>query len=498
MVDAAKVSFMNDKGPLDIGVEEAGRLLALASDLAVRHAATVADGPVAPAAPGTEEITRWLAGYDFEHARAADQVLPDVMDQLRRHTVHTTHPRYAGLFNPTPTWWGVAGDLLTAAVNPQLAAYSHAPAAVEIEQHVLRRFGARLGLPPSSGGSFTVGGAEANLTATAVALTRAFPGYGDTGVRGLAGDPVMYASAESHLAWLKIAQLTGIGRPAVRLVPVDEDLRLDVEQLIRLIDTDRRAGRSPFMLIGTAGTTGGGVIDPLTELADLARREGLHFHVDAAWAGAVALSDELRPLLAGIERADSVTVDAHKWLSAPMGAGMFLTPHTDALLETFQATTTYMPPTAIGTADPYQSSLQWSRRFTGLKVFLSLAVAGRQAHAEQIERDVRLGDLLADRLADHGWQRINRTPLPVVCVVDPAADGAGAGPSAEWHGGVVDRLVGSGEAWLSLVRLAGRPAIRLCVTSHRTGVADLDRIIAALAKARPTGSVQPALSKARR
>ncbi|MEO3765039.1 pyridoxal-dependent decarboxylase [Streptomyces sp. B5E4] len=133
--------------------------------------------------------------------------------------------------------------------------------------------------------------------------------------------PVLYASAESRLAWLKIAHTTGLGRRAVRLVPVDAAGRPDAARMRELHDADIAAGRLPFLLVGTAGTTGGGTVDPLPRPADLAAGRSLHFHVDAAWASAVALSDRLRPLLAGVERADRVTVDPHKWLSAPMGAG---------------------------------------------------------------------------------------------------------------------------------------------------------------------------------
>ncbi|MEV2269405.1 pyridoxal phosphate-dependent decarboxylase family protein [Nonomuraea africana] len=475
---------MNEAGPLDVGEEEGARLLTAAVDLVVRHAKEVAEGPVAPAEPGTAWLREWLASQDFEAARSPEDALPEVMAALRRWGVHTTHPRYFGLFNPTPTWWGVAGELLAAGVNPQLAAYSHAPAAVEMERHVLRFMAGRLGLPAGAEGSFTVGGAEANLTAVIVALTRRFPAYPRSGLAGLPRRPVLYASAESHLAWLKIAHMTGLGRDAVRLVPADAAHRMDTERLREMREADLAAGLEPFLLVGTAGTTAGGALDPLPELAALAAEWGAHFHVDAAWAGAVALSDRLRPLLTGVELADSVTVDAHKWLSAPMGAGMFLTPHAAALAESFRATTSYMPAETEDAPDPYATSVQWSRRFAGLKVFLALAVAGRPAHAAQLERDVRLGERLARRLTEEGWLRINDTPLPVVCVTAPEAETAGPERSAAWHAAVAEHVVRSGQAWLSTVRLGGRPALRLCVTSHRTGVADLEAVVSALGDAR--------------
>ncbi|WP_344288850.1 pyridoxal phosphate-dependent decarboxylase family protein [Streptomyces synnematoformans] len=480
-------------GPLDVGAEAGAGLITEAVRLVVEHAKTVADGPVAPAEPGTDRIRDWLAAHDFAGPRPAGELLQEVTAALRRWGVHTTHPRYLGLFVPTPTWWGVAGELLAAGVNPQLAAYEHAPAAVEIERHVLRFLAARLGLPPAADGSFTTGGAEANLTAVVVALTRRFPAYPDDGLAALPGPPVLYASAESHLAWLKIAHTTGLGRRAVRLVPVDSAGRLDLVRLRELHDDDVAAGRVPFLLAGTAGTTAGGAVDPLPELARLAATWGLHFHVDAAWAGAVALSDRLRPLLDGVEHADSVTVDAHKWLSAPMGAGVFLTRHPDALADSFRVSTSYMPPDSDTTPDPYSTSVQWSRRFTGLKVFLALAAAGRDAFARQVERDTQLGTLLARRLTEDGWQRVNDTPLPVVCVADPQAEAGGPQHSAEWHAAVAAHVVRSGRAWVSRTRLNGRPAIRRCLTSHRTGPDDIEAVVAALSHARtatPYAAVQ--------
>ncbi|XRQ10399.1 pyridoxal phosphate-dependent decarboxylase family protein [Actinomadura welshii] len=426
-------------------------------------------------------LRKAIGAYDFDRPADPGAVLDEVAGLLRAATVHTTHPRYFGLFNPTPTLMGVVGEAVAAAFNPQLAAWSHAPAAAEIEAHLLRFLGGRLGYPPgTSTGSFTSGGAEANMTAVLLALTRTRPRYGAEGLRALEGRPVMYASAESHLAWLKIAHATGIGRDAVRLVPTD-GLRLDVGRLAGLVAADRANGDLPFLVVATAGTTSAGVIDPLHELADLCGDLGLRLHADAAYGGAAALSDRLRPALAGIERADSITVDAHKWLSVPMGAGALLTTDAAGLAETFRVTTSYMPAGVPDTVDPYTSSQQWSRRFTGLKLFLSLAVAGRSGYAEQLDRDADLAGELRRKLAADGWDIVNETPLPVVCFADP-----GNG-TWEHHEALARRVAGSGRAWISPVALGGRAALRACVISHRTASADLDELIRSANDARNSG-----------
>ncbi len=457
------------------------RLVARVAAALEEHTERLASLPVAPAVV-PDEVRAHLAGYDFAKPLGAEAVLDDVVTALGRWTVHTTSPRYFGLYNPTPSFYGVLADALVAGFNPQLAAWSHAPFAVEVETHLLRYLGSRLGLPAQEvAGSFTTGGAEANLTGVLLALTRTFPEYGNQGLRALTAQPVFYASAESHLAWLKIAHTVGLGRDAVRLVPVRPDLRVDVDALAAIIAEDRAGGLRPFLVVATAGTTSAGVIDPLPELADLCAAEGLRLHVDAAWAGAVALSDRLRPVLAGIERADSITLDAHKWLSVPMGAGMFLCADSADLRETFRVSTSYMPSSIAEAADPYVTSVQWSRRFTGLKLFLALAVLGRGGYANQIERDTALGEQLRADLVARGWQLANDTPLPVVCFTDPDADPANA---AAHHDALAAQVVGSGQAWISPTRLNGKPVLRACITSYRTDSGDLHILLDTLDQAR--------------
>lgn len=466
-------------GGVAMSAESALRLLHGVVDQVVEEWRLRPGQAVTPTEADAGRIRAWLDRYPLAEPGSLDEIVPDLLGALRRWTVHTDHPRYFGLFNPTATWPGVAGELIAAAVNPQLAAWSHAPLAVEAEQRCVDLLASRLGLPGTAGGHLTSGGAEANLTAVLTALTAAFPGYATGGLRGLKAQPVFYASTESHLAWLKIAHATGLGRDACRLVPADAAGRLDPGALGSQIRADRRAGYAPFLIIATAGTTGAGVVDPLPQIMDLAAAERLRTHVDAAWGGAVCLSDNLRPALDGIERADTITMDAHKWLSVPMGAGMFFTRDRSELPSTFTVSTSYMPGQVADTADPYTTSAQWSRRFAGLKLWLSLAAYGITGYGQQIERDVALGQLLRQQLSDSGWQIINDTPLPVVCVTHHRAP-ADAEQSWRWHASLAEQVTSSGEAWISPVRVAGRPALRACVTSWRTQPEDIARLREAL------------------
>ena len=448
------------------------------------YASNVADLPVSPPAEPLA-VRAKLDELDFSRPLAAAAAVEWTVEQLRRFQVHTPHPRYFGLFNPAPTTMGIAADTLVAGFNPQLAAWSHNPFAAEVERTLVQAFGERFGwLRSETEGTFASGGAEANHTALLVALGEAFPEFSTAGLRAIAGQPVLYTSAEGHHSVLKAARLAGLGTAAVREIAVDDSLRLDVDALERAITADRSAGDRPFLVVATAGTTNAGVVDRLQQIADVAARQALWFHVDAAWGGAAALVPELRPVLSGIERADSITFDAHKWLSVPMGAGLFLTRRAGALARTFRVDNAYMPRDAerLGLVDPYASSMQWSRRFIGLKVFLSLLVAGWEGYAEVLRHQVAMGDLLRRELVGAGWRLVNATPLPTLCFDDPERLGSEqTGALAAIAASVVE----SGEAWISTTRVgAGRTVLRACVTNYRTEPRDVAALVGSLGRAR--------------
>jgi len=428
----------------------------------------IANGPIVPnVAP--HEIRRWLASrYDFTRPMGLDDVTADVEQMMRTWQVQVTHPRYFGLFNPSVTLASVIADTLVAMYNPQLATWRTSPAANEIERHTLAWLTGKFGLPAATSASFTTGGAEANLSAVIVALTRAFPEYGEGGLRGLSGPPAIYVTRESHNSFNKIAHITGIGRGALRTVAMDRDLRMDVRDLERRVADDRRHGMMPVMVVGTAGTTAAGAIDPLPGLARFCRSERLWFHVDAAWGGAAILSPRLRGHLDGIDAADSITCDAHKWLSVPMGAGMFFCRHPDVVGEAFRAQTSYMPGKTDAVVDPYTTSVQWSRRFIGLKLFLALAQHGESGYVGMIEHQARMGDLLRESIERAGWRIVNRTPLPLVCFT---RDGLVA---STFLAALHEHQI----AWMSEVRLGDEPpVVRACVTSFRTSESDIEWVV---------------------
>ncbi len=434
-------------------------------------------------------IRALLGRFDFCAPVDPLEAFNFLVEGLWKYQTHTPHPRYYGLFNPAPTTVSIAADALVAAFNPQLAAWSHSPLAIEIEQHVIRALAAQFGYDPKrTDGTFASGGMEANHTAVLAALTQAFPEFARGGARALPGQPVLYVSSEAHHSFHKSARLCGLGSDAVREIPVDGDLRMQATALAERIGEDRRAGNAPFLVAATAGATNSGAIDPICELAEIAAREKLWFHVDAAWGGAAALVPEMRPLLAGLERADSITFDAHKWLSVPMGAGIFLTRYAQILDHTFRTAAAYMPREAAGldVVDPCMHSIQWSRRAIGLKVFLSLAAAGWEGYAIAIRHMVARGEQMRNELVASGWEVVNKTPLPLVCFVDGKS---AQGRSAEFLDAIALKVVASGKAWISTTRLAGStPVLRACITNYRTQAEDVSALLAVLNWARAQAS----------
>jgi glutamate/tyrosine decarboxylase-like PLP-dependent enzyme len=308
------------------------------------------------------------------------------------------------------------------------------------------------------------------------ALTRAAPDFAAIGSRAFGGQPAFYISQDSHLAWIKIAHQSGIGRDAARLVPTDGFGRMCLDALNAAIRADRQAGYVPFLIVATAGTTNAGMVDPLLGCAEIARREKLWFHADAAWGGAVIATAQRRPLLKGIEQADSVTIDAHKWFATTMGCGMFVTPHAAVLSEAFNVATTFMP-SHVPEHDPYVTTMQWSRRFLGLRLFLSLAAAGWAGHGEHVEHSFTIIEQLNQALSERGWTIANgREALGVTCLLPPP----GSKPVQQ----IVAQVVGSGAAWISVAHFENAKVIRACVTHGQTSADDVGQVVLALEQAR--------------
>ncbi|MDG0876123.1 PLP-dependent decarboxylase [Paenibacillus thiaminolyticus] len=310
-----------------------------------------------------------------------------------------------------------------------------------------------------------------------------FPSYAKEGLRALKAQPVMYASAESHHSLVKAARSCGLGTDSLRIIPVDSGLRMDVRALEQQIAADRAAGYAPCLIIGTGGTTGAGAIDPISALGDVAEDERLWLHVDAAYGGACVFAPELLEQLRDIRRADSLTFDAHKWMSVPMGAGMYLTRHRDVLHRAFSITADYMPKEGAGLdrVDPFTHSIQWSRRFIGLKLYLSLAAAGWEGYSSVVRHQAAVGDRLRQELARSNWTVVNDTVLPVVCFTDIRVP---AESRSKFVTFICQEVLRSGQAWISIYETNQEPALRACITNYETTEEDIIALVELLNSAR--------------
>jgi glutamate/tyrosine decarboxylase-like PLP-dependent enzyme len=411
-----------------------------------------------------------LRALDFKTPRALEDMLEWTIARLQHGIVQMSHPRYFGLFNPGATFPAQCADRIASLFNPQLASSASSPVPVELENHVIRTVGRRAGLQEPAG-HFATGGSEANYTALLCALTAGHADFANDGVRAYPGPPRFYTSRDCHIAWLKIAHQAGVGRSALRLIDTDGRGQMDPEKLRQAIAEDRAVGAVPVMIVATAGTTGSGMIDPLGVCADIARAESLWYHVDAAWGGAALASERMRHLLAGIERADSITIDAHKWLATTMGCALFITTHGSLLSQVFHASTSFMPSSVAG-LDPYLNSVQWSRRFLGLRLFLALGTAGWDGLGQHVERGVAVIALVKERLLASGWTVVNDSDLAVLNALPPTELGDVRT--------LVKRVVASGRAWVAPTTYEGRDVVRICATHGETSDADVEELVAAL------------------
>ena len=423
-----------------------------------------------------------------EIGQEAAAVLDDICAQMIDQGFHVPSANYFGLTNPTPTYMAVLAEALVAALNPQLASVARSQLASRIEQQTLGWTAERVGWRENQfGGTFTSGGTEANLSALALALTQRYPQAADNGLVGLTKQPIVYASSEAHHSLEKSLALLGLGRKALRRIPVNEAAEIDVHALEAAIGADQAAGFEPLAIVGTAGTTSSGAVDFLPALAAVSRQQNLWFHVDGAFGAAVIFSNQHRGLVAGIELADSITIDPHKWLAMPFAAGVLLTRHAELLEPTFGLDTSYLPRAANSSLpDNFRVSVQWSRRMNSLKLWLTLRIHGRQSYEDLIDSQLALAGYMESRVLETGeFELATPRRLTILNFRAKAAQEL-ALPEAEvarLHHAIVAEITRDGRQWISTTRVRGRSVLRMMVISYLTEGRHIDALAASLQRA---------------
>jgi glutamate/tyrosine decarboxylase-like PLP-dependent enzyme len=410
------------------------------------------------------------------------QALADVhqtfVESVLPHSSGNAHPGFMGWVQGGGNVAGVLAEMLAAGLNANLGGRDHMPIAVEQQMAAWTR--EMFGFPAGATGLFLTGSSQANFLAALVARTRALgaearrDGLGDGGARLTA-----YASEGAHACIGRALDMMGLGREALRLVAADDRHRLTAPALRAAIAQDRLAGRRPFLVVGTAGSVDVGAIDDLPGLALVAREEGLHFHVDGALGALGVLSPAVAPKLAGLELADSVAFDWHKWGQVPYDAGYLLVRDGDLHRRTFATEAQYLQraPRGLGAGDwwPCDYGPDLSRGFRALKVWFTLKTYGAQALGGVVERGCALAGRLAARIgAEPDLELLAPVALNIVCFRYRCDEPEAVNPE------IVMRLHEGGRVAPSLTRLNGRAAIRAAIVNHRTDETDIEALVRAV------------------
>ena len=397
-----------------------------------------------------------------EDGRPADEVIERVTRDVLPFTVRIDHPRCFGFVPSSPTWPGVVADFMAAGYHINQCTWLVASGPSQLELVVIDWFRRWLGYPEGAGGLFTSGGSAASVDAFVAA-------------REAAGHPeraTVYMSDQSHSALSRAAMIVGVRRNRIRMIPSDTDFRIDMDLLARMVAADRDDGLTPMAVAANAGTVGTGAIDQLEQLADFCAAEGLWLHADAAYGGFAVVTERGKQLLRGIERADSIGLDAHKWLFQPYEAGCLLVKDESTLTDAFAVRPDILQDTVWGGNHPNFSNLglQLSRSVRALKVWVSVQTFGMAA----FRRAVAKGMELAARAEDHVraspvLEAMNTATLGIVCFrVNPAGDDLDEEALDKVNRAVLARMFWDDPAFMSSTLLHGTFALRMCIMNHTT------------------------------
>jgi aromatic-L-amino-acid decarboxylase len=462
------------------------------------HARAFADRTVAL----WEEFLRRLPSLPVAGAWTSEQVadavalnVPDEPldeDDLFAHlrtmvfdwSMYPGHPRFMAYVSGAGTIPGAAADLLASGLNMNLGGWRLSPSATEIELHLIRWLARQFGLPPQAGGLLTSGGAMANF----IALKAARDDRATWDIRrsGAGAGPrlAVYASEEVHVTTDRAADMLGLGTDAVRKVAVDGEYRMRVDALEEAIGRDRAHGILPIAVVATAGTVATGAIDPLASIAEICAREGLWFHIDAAYGGPAVLAEDLRPSFDGIERADSIAFDPHKWLYVPHSAGCVLLRDSTRLERSYAAAAGYVHEDKERTGHGVDLGMlgpQFSRGFQALKVWVSLLAHGRDAYARRISHDAELARYMARRVEEHPDLELAAPVTLSICCFRYVPSGLPQEGREAYLDALNERLMTSiqldGRAYCSNAYLGGRFVLRACIVNFRTEAEDCDALL---------------------
>lgn len=416
-----------------------------------------------------------------QNPSSGQEVLRELEDKLLPYCTHVGHPGYMGLITPTPNPVGVIADFICSALNQNVGTYSIGPSAVAMERRVVRWLTDLCGYDANAGGNLTSGGMMANFIALKLGRDAV---TGDLAQHdGIHQRWAVYASEERHVSVDKAVDAVGLGRKALRALPTDANFQLRLDALEEAIVQDKKNGIRPMCIVGIFGTTNTGAVDNIRELRLIADREGMWLHVDAAYGGGMLLSHEWPMRYRGLERADSITIDPHKWFYAPLDAGAVLVKDHGRLTASFGMRPSYLTDELDQANERYQyyvHGFEQSRRFRSLKVWMSFKRYGARQIGEWIDNNVRQAKhLYALAEAHPDFEPASNPPMSAICIRFKNS-GLNAAESKKLHAEVAQRVEQSGRFWISTTELKGKSWFRINPVNFRTRQQHMEELFALL------------------
>jgi glutamate/tyrosine decarboxylase-like PLP-dependent enzyme len=459
---------------LDCDWDIFGNNLRNASELVVRLYERLDEARITPTKT-RKEIASLFDESLPEDPQPMESIFSEVEDKIYANSTLYLSPRFFGYINSGGNQASILGELLAAAVNQILALWHFSPAASEVERRVIEWIAEFIGYPCQAGGCLLSGGSAGNLVGLAAARKQKAPFDADSvGMRG--GPPLtVYASQEVHASVDKAMMILGMGHDQLRKIAVRDDFTIDLDALEKQVSDDRTNGYHPICVVGVAGTTNTGAVDPLNALADFCQDQRLWFHVDAAYGGPAARTEIAGKLFRGLESADSVVVNPHKWLYVPAEAACILVREPAALRHTFQVSADYLKKEKDAGIDApldfKDYSPQLHRNFRALKVWMTFKAYGTRKLRAAIESNIEIMRYLADRIDEsQDFVRLAPVPLSVVCFQYSTADVSKHGDQ-KYLDDLNSRLLGAlekdGRIFLSGTTIHGKRALRACSVNHR-------------------------------
>lgn len=447
------------------------------------HAARLESAPVTSRAT-PDELKQLFNEPIPIQGMPAEEILEQFARDVEPHAMQVPSPHYFGQFNPAPLAIGVWADALCSALNQNAGAWRNGPTSALIEAQVIGWLCELMGYGPEAFGVLASGGSEANLIALKCARDKAAVDICDRGVAAVDGDLTVYTSEQCHFSVEKSLDILGLGRKSLRKIETDERFHVRVDHLRAAIEKDRSEGHRPICIVGIAGTTSTGVIDPLPELAAIAGENNLWFHVDAAYGGGLAFSEKHRDKLRGIELANSITFDPHKWMFVPFSCGTILVRDGGRVLrDSFDMSPEYLNEDrgfADAQYDFFRYGQMGTRRFNALKLWMAFKSMGKHGYAETTERHIELTQYLASRLdALSDFERVGEIET-AVCCFRYLPESVRALPPEDQdrvQQALQQRVEQSGKAFFPSTILHGRRALRINIHSYLTKRRHVDDLV---------------------